>query len=1207
MVKVVLDSGRFDHTMELMAYIIPLFLMDPTAVGHGDLTYILSHLVSADQTYISLAKTMITGNFPGPVTKEMGNMLHSIIAHFDNLSSFSRKDILLLLTKLLIDIPKWSSNTSILYLLDIVCSYAFDHKVCYWALSDFYEEMHTENNKKVPASSFFSIFSGLSGAGHTLTLASGHAKFSWLSYFVLQAEDNYMQKSGLWRCLVDELADAHKPLEEALAEAGRKAEVPVPTSGQLVIYRWAQQGMDTPPDHPMAFVFWQRFVTLFLSRPAELNNGQEVPGVGMKFFEGMINSMYFNKIKASLKTGIDCLENAMKDSEDKSNFLLEDLSKLYRTLYIWLDDSKVLDASLYTPALTPIYDPHRLVKVLSKDTEIWVEFYNGTSVAAQNTAAVREWKSLHFREGSVKKKSSATALVEENPTKRIIRRLRSYDARLPPPPLRRLAKPIPIFPSFSSTDSLTQFLMGPLASLNDFSDHHCNNISGYGSLNCSYLEMIVNLWTDEEISVYCSVACPGSKVGKETVACSGPALINLSYFEAKRQEGVSVKIDTNRKQKTEIEERLLAPVLSKYVISAAILNSIIQKILLSFEKDLGKGVSSIHLPMASHLFCYLAKSTTENWLSVPPLRHFISECLENLAAVVVSQGECQAEIILEILKDSPHLSSVLTSYFFPSNDELLNIYKKIGELPLGDGSLSFVLLSKLDIPEWLKAGPSDKELSGLTEVIFRNLEITGVSPDPARLMIHGLHRRHLSHLLSHQFPRHFLHILQGALALSSCNQIDPDIFYDILATTVGNKQLTAQLEAEQVAQIIADYAASGEYDYFTILAVISEVSSHFEKDKLKFGLYGLYPKYRSYLRPLAHLFSLLSLQMIHSEVQKNQGLLNSEVTEFLWRNVKLLYDPWLSPVSPAAKASTANWIQQLSDEGASLMPWIPGDSSLAKLILDSMTDSLKVIIEHEDQSLTLSNLLNIYTTYYAATGIKDHIFGVVHPALSSLDWSNFSPSLTDIEAMMKIISMFLPQCHAFLGTIFVQIDWKTLITIALQSPELGKRVVPAVFCLMIKLSSEPSVRQGGRLLGIVTQSESWSAWHLIEYPHYEALAQWYVMSVDCRTIVKHKERNPLDAAIIRLFLAAAEFSKSGNEEQAIRHQSDHTGKKQIMWVKCCAKLLSSVCSKQKNFLSINQPALHTTLRKLLDDMDRVATPTRDGHLKIVVIVKSSVK
>ena len=31
------------------------------------------------------------------------------------------------------------------------------------------------------------------------------------------------------------------------------------------------------------------------------------------------------------------------------------------------------------------------------------------------------------------------------------------------------------------------------------------------------------------------------------------------------------------------------------------------------------------------------------------------------------------------------------------------------------------------------------------------------------------------------------------------------------------------------------------------------------------------------------------------------------------------------------------------------------------------------------------------------------------------------------------------------------------------------------------------------------------------------------MSVDSRCIVKHKERNPVDAAVIRLFVAASEF------------------------------------------------------------------------------------
>ena len=1182
LLKIILDSGRFDHAIELLMYIMPIFLSDTSAIEHSDLTYIMAKLVNADQTYLSLAKTMITGTFPGPVTKELGNMIQKMMSTFEHLCQFSAKDILELLVRILTKIHSWNTNSSVLYLLDIICSYAFGNKVCYWMVLMFFDDLHTENNKNATAGGLFSIFSSLGSHGHNLILSSGYSQFPWLSFFVLQAEDNYMKKTGLWRTLVTELS-GDKQLEEALAAAGKSTEVHPPTSNQIIIYRWAQQAMDTPTTHPISFAFWQRFFSLYFSRPAELVEGQEGTCIGKKFFTGIINSMYFGKIKASLKASIDSLEKKLKS--DEAGDFTEDMCKLFRTFHMWIEDGKLMEPSLYVPALSPAYDPAKLIKVLSGETPLWMEFYDKGKVLLALNESIQDWNNLHFRKtGPPSSSSSQFSLNDDNAEKRIIDRLHSYDSNLPAPPLRRLAKPIPSIPDFSSDEMLNHTLVGPLNSLNDFCENHCNNISAYGSLNCSYLEKVTKLWTDEEMSIYVSAACPGTTVDKEKVACSGPALVNLTYFDSKKQEGVAVMLENNRKEHTEVENQLLAPISAKYVVSAAVLNNIIQRILKSFEKDLGKGIKSIHLPLASQLFCKLAKATTENWLTVPPLRHFISECLENLATIVVSQGECQAGVVLDILKESPHLSSILTPHFFPTHKELLTIYAKISELPIGDGSLPFVLLSKLDLLEWLGSHPSGKDVTHLIGVLIRNLQITGNIPDSSRLMIHGLHRKHLNQILKFNFPQYYLEILKNILNLSGCNQVDPDIWYDLLNSIVAMKTaITSKTDNEEVQDKIKEFAEQGQFDYLTVLAVISEVASHFDKDRLKFGLYGLYPKYRSYMKPLSYFFSLLNMQMIHAEIIKHKGTLPPEVTDYLWRNLKTLFDPWVSPIDPSARPATANWIQQLSDEGHSLMPWIPGDSSLAKMVFDSMTQGIKIMIEYDGRNIVFSNLLSMYSSYYASAGIKDHIFGVVHPALSALNWAAFLPSLGDIDAMMKIISMFLPQCHAFLGTLFVQIDWQTFIN---NSDETAlKRIVPAVLCLIIKLSSEPSVRQGGRLLSIATQAESW-AWSCVEYPHYEALAQWYVMSVDCRCIVKHKERNPLDAAIIRLFLAAAEFNTDT--------QSSNTEKKQLMWVKCCAKLLSSVCSKQKNFLSINQPALHTTLRKLLEDMDKVCTVNSAG-------------
>ena len=183
----------------------------------------------------------------------------------------------------------------------------------------------------------------------------------------------------------------------------------------------------------------------------------------------------------------------------------------------------------------------------------------------------------------------------------------------------------------------------------------------------------------------------------------------------------------------------------------------------------------------------------------------------------------------------------------------------------------------------------------------------------------------------------------------------------------------------------------------------------------------------------------------------------------------------------------------------------------------------------------------------------------------------------------------------------------------------ARKLVPALFCLLVKLSSEPSVRQSGRLLGILTQAERWGCWRLVEAPHYESLAQWFVMSVDGRCIIKHKERNLMDAAVIRLFLAAAEFNSgivaaSSPDEELDSVDStvataphaagtlDNATRKQLIWVRCSVRLLAAVCSKQKNFLAQNQPALHVTLRHILEAISSsAAAKSNSGHWPMVLV------
>ena len=615
-IQTILDSGDYIHTIELIYYILPVLLTDLSALDNDKLLFILTKLMNADNSYISMAKSMLTGAFPGSVTKQIGCMVYKLISTLDNVSQYSRKDVIIMLIKLLTKIQGWTSNLSILYLLDIICSCSFAQQTCYFPVLEFFENIHTENNKKdaaVVSSGFLSYIPKIGGGqqGFNMILeaaGSSFTQFPWLAFFILQAEDNFMQKTGLWKALVNELED-RSSVEEALVAAEKKTLLNSPTSSQLIIYRWAQQAMDTAASHPLAFVFWQKFFILFFSKPTRSSdslvtaNSQESASIGAKFFDSMINSMYFNKLKTSLKSK----ENSLADCQIHDGELKDRLVQLFTAYDLWLTDDKLIDASVYVPVLKPAYQPPLLVIVMGGENSTWMQYFNTEYVPAIMQECLLDWgKSMHRvrTECCIEKTFSDLILSVTDPETRIIQRLKQFETRLPKPPLRRFSRPIPVtaMDNINDKDTLRQLLMGPLLCLNDFSENQLNNIGAYGSLNCSYLELVPNLWKEEEVSLYVSVPCSGMQVGKEHVACSGPGLVNLTYDEAKICEGIKVSIETNRKKLVEVESILMAPVQSKYVIAAAIVNNVIQRTLKHFEKDLGKGIDSVHLPLGISLF-----------------------------------------------------------------------------------------------------------------------------------------------------------------------------------------------------------------------------------------------------------------------------------------------------------------------------------------------------------------------------------------------------------------------------------------------------------------------------------------------------------------------------------------------------------------------------------------------------------------------------
>ena len=132
--------------------------------------------------------------------------------------------------------------------------------------------------------------------------------------------------------------------------------------------------------------------------------------MGMSFFSGLFNTMYYSKMKSYVYTTSKALDLKLKllktddkdDEEDKDKVkenpeLCEQLSRLYRSFYLWLDEAKILDSTLYIPALSPAHGLDKLLRLLEGDDALWLEFLDRDRVDEVSTAAVKEWDKLHFR------------------------------------------------------------------------------------------------------------------------------------------------------------------------------------------------------------------------------------------------------------------------------------------------------------------------------------------------------------------------------------------------------------------------------------------------------------------------------------------------------------------------------------------------------------------------------------------------------------------------------------------------------------------------------------------------------------------------------------------------------------------------------------------------------------------------------------------
>ena len=240
LLKTVFDAGRYGNVLELLLNFVPLLTIDESTIENNKFLAILSSLLSADSGYISMAKSMISGEFPGPITKEMGAMLEKMIGSFRWYGLTSPSTLVSLWLKILTKVPDWNQNSSALYLINILCSHSFFDPVIHSETLQFAKNIHKENVNNESGTGFISWITGINYSGYKLIFPTSSPQFPFFAFFMLQAEDIHVRDSGLWTEIVSQLSN-NKTLEESLSAAAAKCQQSPPLSNQLPVYRWLQQ------------------------------------------------------------------------------------------------------------------------------------------------------------------------------------------------------------------------------------------------------------------------------------------------------------------------------------------------------------------------------------------------------------------------------------------------------------------------------------------------------------------------------------------------------------------------------------------------------------------------------------------------------------------------------------------------------------------------------------------------------------------------------------------------------------------------------------------------------------------------------------------------------------------------------------------------------------------------------------------------------
>ncbi|XP_065206271.1 ectopic P granules protein 5 homolog isoform X2 [Planococcus citri] len=1224
---ILLSTYKYTQVLQILQLVLPYFLESiESLLKLEKFQSVIIQLLNADQTYMKMAKNLIISDFPRPILSQFAALVQFHVDNYARYTLPNPNQMVELWMRILSSV--WKENCpAVAYLMDKILSTVLNNEHLKHMINNILStliETLTANRYTV-SGGLSSLVSWIGYGGGAdvhmipeslLPRSSATITHSpYFAYFALHLEEElFVAQTSLWTEVLKNLASisGKANVDAALKKACATNKLNAVGSNCLPIYRWAQYGMEIGHDHPILPLYWQRFFRLYLQR---VPGGNYSGCVGSKFFEGTMNGSYFKRIKKKLQ---DCSDHfstkPVADQFEKAKY--DNLNQLYKTLTLWLEEPRLQEPDVYLPAFSAVFNAPKLAEILRGELNIWLEYVDFDNIREEQKELIGKWARALFRDVNPASNRIYCFPEDCDTFKRIVERLQSYDQRVPPPELFLMRSAVPEIPRESllnktvMLDHLVEHFHLLVQYTRSYEIEKNDQIETARKLLEAFKYLYQNVDVNVELQAACDTVSSTSKRRTvSTINCAGPATLLFQVRESRLNKTAKHTIE---RCDTDFQ-RLLKHNLKTPPFQVTIACIVIELAAESLQKERSEvsAIGDITIlnsiqDVGVTLFYKLTSLYDTQICEYFPTKLFFRNNIERLGQSFIDKNENECPKLLSTLMNNPKLATVLVPHFTPavvSATTFVHLYRKV-TLKIMTKNSDFILnvLTKFSVKEWLRTkSPRLADRSQMVEILSQALKDIGSQPLESLSCIHKILRRDLCEILVHEFPEHYGEILHVLLKYSAEEKFSCDVWFDVLNSLFicanGSSNLFIDndvvplrpgLSLAQIRDVARKYASELRSLTFQELVETANVlGSNFLKERQQYGLYGLYPKYTKYIEPIIALHSMIGHAAITSILHVQRGALADKISEKILPVLVNLFSPWIVPYFTGnLQEPLAPWIQQLSEDRSVLLPWVPSDVAVANKMMSTFTECVKFISEALPASnVILSTVCKWYISQYANQSVKEHVLTIVQNNLITLNWSRFVPSVEDLEWILKVIDQYLPVCHSFLGSIFIEIPWNVVVQ-SESSPQITARIHIILLHLLIKLANEPNLRQSGKVSVLLMEARHYH-WHLVDAANYEHVLDWFVMSYDSRVILllTDEDWNGIDMAAFDLLQVAAGYVTDINNF----HQT--TLRKRQMFVKACVRMALQLANRYKAVLAVHQSDMESALVRMLDKMESVVNQT----------------